>query len=158
MLLHFHLWGSRKRDVNFALKQWNLVKPKNQSILRNHYVSFAVNALARNILFIFAIIVRRQDFESWNDFFSSSFYVVFYFATLQTSVSNFPLFFRHFVDIQAENLLAPKDNFSLLNDMFSDWRCFCCCYVRKVVYAFVMVDCNSDHLSCHSPKKVSLGR
>lgn len=83
---------------------------------------------------------------------------MFYFATLQTSVSNFPLFFRHFVDIQAENLLAPKDNFSLLNDMVSDWRCFYCCCVRKVVYAFVMVDCNSDHLSCHSPKKVSLGR
>ena len=47
---------------------------------------------------------------------------------------------------------------SLWNDMASGWYCFCCCYFcRKVISAVVMVDCNFDHLSCHSPKKTLFG-
>ena len=53
---------------------------------------------------------------------------------------------------------------SLWNDMASGWYCFCCCCCCcycccciKVVSAVVMVDCNFDHLSCHSPKKTLFG-
>ena len=42
--------------------------------------------------------------------------------------------------------------------MASGWYCFCFCFCsRKVVSAVVMVDCNFDHLSCHSPKKTLFG-
>ena len=49
---------------------------------------------------------------------------------------------------------------SLWNDMASDWYwfwCCCCCCFKKVVSAVVMVGCNFDHLSCHSPKKTLFG-
>ena len=49
-MLHFYLWVTRKRDVNFVLREWNLVKSKNQLPLRNHYVSSVVMILDRNIL------------------------------------------------------------------------------------------------------------
>ena len=50
---------------------------------------------------------------------------------------------------------------SLWNNMPSGWYrfccCCCCCCCKKVVSTVVMVDCNFDHLSCHSPKKTLFG-